>query len=73
MLKLYPWLKLYSCLGFHSPFLEFNKVVQIRIGDHDLDTMGDTPIEKTVNVRRLVSHPKHICNGPWVLLLNNES
>ena len=51
-----------------------NEVVQNRIGDHDLDTVGDTPIEKTVNIQDLIPHPKRDCvNYDLIILVLSEN
>ena len=44
----------------------------VRIGDHDLNTIGDTPIEKTIMVQKLIHHPffsNYSCNGPYDLTI----
>ena len=44
----------------------------MRIGDHDLNTIGDTPTEKTIVVKKLIHHPSYSklsCNGPYDLTI----
>ena len=44
----------------------------VRIGDHDLNTIGDTPVEKTIMVQKLIHHPffsNYSCNGPYDLTI----
>ena len=68
---------LWSC-SIHRSFQPVdsknNEVVQNRIGDHDLDTVGDTPIEKTVNIQDLIPHPKRDCvNYDLIILVLSEN
>ena len=57
-------------------FVRFGKTedpsnIQVRIGDHNLNAMGDTPIEKTVNVTKMYHHPDYPRDkpiGPWGFL-----
>ena len=37
----------------------------VRIGDHDLNTIGDTTTENTIRVQKLIHHPSYSCDGPW--------